>query len=158
MLDAAFIGRQKWNTKSNRRAWGLPKDRASDGLYTELQKARNATTDGDSAKFWHQRQQLHLEDADAALFAKVGTPRMLFLTCRRKDAAEVNQAYMRTLKACCRCTDGTATTPSDDDLKAKLIRALPQSIKFELEKQNITASNDITGILIFFLLADWLYL
>ena len=79
------------------------RQKASDGLYTELQKARNATTDGDSAKFWHQRQQLHLEDADAALFAKVDTPRMLFLTCRRKDAAEVNQAYMRTLKGCCRC-------------------------------------------------------
>lgn len=35
LLDAAYIGRQKWNTKSNRRAWGLPKDRALDGLYTK---------------------------------------------------------------------------------------------------------------------------
>ena len=54
---------------------------------------------------------------------------------------------MGELRVCCRCTDGTTTVPSDDDLKAKLIRALPQAIRFELEKQNISASNDITEIL-----------
>eukprot|EP00956_Cyclotella_meneghiniana_P017668 scaffold29016_cov43-Cyclotella_meneghiniana.AAC.7 len=54
---------------------------------------------------------------------------------------------MGELKTCCRCTDGTVSVPTDEDLKAKLIRALPQSIKFELEKQNVTANDDIAKIL-----------
>jgi len=79
------------------------RQKASDGLYRELQKARNAVTDSDSATFWNGRQELHLGREEREAFQKVDTPKLLFLTCTRKAAADVNAAYMRTLKGCCRC-------------------------------------------------------
>ena len=54
---------------------------------------------------------------------------------------------MGELTTCCRHTNGTVSVPMDEDLKAKLIRTLSQSIKFELDKQNITANDDIADIL-----------
>jgi hypothetical protein len=95
------------------------RQKASDGLYTELQKARNAVTDGDSATFWNARQEMHLGREEREAFRKVDTPKLLFLCCRRKAAADVNAAYMRTLKGCCRCravvsgARGHAKTDSD---------------------------------------------
>lgn len=51
------------------------------------------------------------------------------------------------LRTCCSKTAGTYAVPTIDDCKAKLIRALPQSIRDEMEKQSVTADSDITEIL-----------
>ena len=72
------------------------RQKASDGLYRELQKARNAVTDSDSATFWNGRQELHLGREEREAFQKVDTPKLLFLTCTRKAAADVNAAYIGT--------------------------------------------------------------
>ena len=50
------------------------RQKASDGLYRELQKARNAVTDSDSATFWNGRQELHLGREEREAFRKVDTP------------------------------------------------------------------------------------